>query len=140
MTTWTTIPDASLDPTKPARAIDAKALRDNPIAIAEGASGAPKINSIAAMDHGGSVGAVGTYALLQDLTTPRVSLTEGSTRAGSSLRYAGASVVSGSVNVRNAAPAGTWRLMGVTGYTYDGTTFGTDVNYTRQTSLWLRIS
>ena len=47
MTTWTAIPDASLDPGKPARSIDAKALRDNPIAIAEGATGAPKVRTAA---------------------------------------------------------------------------------------------
>lgn len=45
MADWTTIPDTSLDPDAPARSIDAKALRDNPIAIAEGASGAPRITS-----------------------------------------------------------------------------------------------
>lgn len=47
MTTWTTIPDASLDPNKPARSVDAKALRDNPIAIAEGAASAPKVRTAA---------------------------------------------------------------------------------------------
>ena len=47
MTTWTAIPDASLDPGKPARSIDAKALRDNPTAIAEGATGAPKVRTAA---------------------------------------------------------------------------------------------
>ena len=47
MTTWTAIPDTSLDPGKPARSIDAKALRDNPIAIAEGATGAPKVRTAA---------------------------------------------------------------------------------------------
>lgn len=45
MADWTTIPDTSLDPGAPARSIDAKALRDNPIAIAEGADGAPRIAS-----------------------------------------------------------------------------------------------
>lgn len=44
MADWTTIPDTSLDPDAPARSIDAKALRDNPVAIAEGAPGAPRIN------------------------------------------------------------------------------------------------
>ena len=44
MATWTTIPDANLEPDKPARSIDALALRDNPVAIAEGAAGAPKID------------------------------------------------------------------------------------------------
>jgi len=43
MANWTSIADATLEPGKPIRAIDARALRDNPIAIAQGASGAPKI-------------------------------------------------------------------------------------------------
>lgn len=43
MATWTNIPDSVLEVGKPARSIDAMALRDNPIAIAEGAPGAPKV-------------------------------------------------------------------------------------------------
>lgn len=43
MATWTNIPDSVLEPGKPARSVDALALRDNPIAIAEGAAGAPKV-------------------------------------------------------------------------------------------------
>lgn len=45
MTAWTTIPDANLQPKKPVRSIDGLAFRDNPIAIAEGASGAPRIEA-----------------------------------------------------------------------------------------------
>ena len=44
MATWTTIADARLEPDKPARSIDALALRDNPIAIAENAPNAPKVD------------------------------------------------------------------------------------------------
>jgi hypothetical protein len=47
MATWTTVPDSSLEPGKPIRSIDALALRDNPVAIAEGAAGAPRILSFA---------------------------------------------------------------------------------------------
>ena len=43
MATWTTLPDASLEPGKPIRSIDGLALRDNPVAITEGAVGAPRI-------------------------------------------------------------------------------------------------
>ena len=43
MADWTTIPDASLEPGKPIRSIDGLALRDNPVAIADGAAGAPRI-------------------------------------------------------------------------------------------------
>jgi len=44
MATWTSIADARLEPDKPARSIDALALRDNPIAIAENAANAPKVD------------------------------------------------------------------------------------------------
>ena len=43
MTSWTNIADNRLEPGKPARSIDAIALRDNPIAIAENAPNAPKV-------------------------------------------------------------------------------------------------
>src|SRR5690606_33543750 len=42
MATWTDIDDTRLEPGKPIRSVDGLALRDNPIAIAEGASGAPR--------------------------------------------------------------------------------------------------
>lgn len=48
MATWTTLPDASLEPGKPIRSIDGLALRDNPVAITEGAVGAPRIVGLAA--------------------------------------------------------------------------------------------
>lgn len=43
MATWTDIPNASLEPGAPARSVDAIALRDNITALAEGATGAPKV-------------------------------------------------------------------------------------------------
>jgi hypothetical protein len=43
MATWTNVANTSLEPGSPARSVDAFALRDNPIAIAEGAAGAPRI-------------------------------------------------------------------------------------------------
>ena len=43
MAEFTVIPDANVEPDKPARALDGLALRDNPIAIAEGAATAPRI-------------------------------------------------------------------------------------------------
>lgn len=44
MTTYTTIPDGDIDQDSPVTQPLMTALRDNPIAIAEGASGAPRIN------------------------------------------------------------------------------------------------
>lgn len=43
MTTFTTIPNSSLEPGKPIRSIDGLALRDNPLAIIEGDATAPRI-------------------------------------------------------------------------------------------------
>ncbi len=51
MATWTTIADTTLEPGKPVRSIDGIALRDNPIAIAEGAAGAPRIQTAAYADR-----------------------------------------------------------------------------------------
>ena len=103
MATWTEIPQDALNPDSPARAIDAQALRDNPIAIAEGAAGAPKITD-AALDvgnetetgtswvleriSGASAGALGTYAFawLDSQDTPPAF---GATVSGGSLRPAG---------------------------------------------------
>jgi len=42
MTTFTTIPNSSLEPGKPIRSIDGLALRDNPIAMFEGDAAAPR--------------------------------------------------------------------------------------------------
>jgi len=49
MTSWTTIADNRLEPGKPARSIDAIALRDNPVAIAENAPNAPKVEQYYAL-------------------------------------------------------------------------------------------
>jgi len=42
---WTTIPDTTFEPGAPAKGRDMRFLRDNPIAIAEGAPGAPRIQN-----------------------------------------------------------------------------------------------
>jgi len=50
MADWTTIPDSSIEPGKPIRSIDGLALRDNPVAIAEGAVGAPR-NQLTSLEN-----------------------------------------------------------------------------------------
>lgn len=50
MTTFTTIPNSSLEPGKPIRSIDGLALRDNPIAMFEGDATAPKLQTAAIQD------------------------------------------------------------------------------------------
>jgi len=108
------------------------ALRDNPIAIAEGAVGAPKIQA-AALDittaerdwvlariTEASVGSVGTYALLKSAGFADIS--PGGTTAGSGLRY---STAGGTIQAPFTAPSGTWRCMGfvdISGANPDDTT------------------
>lgn len=55
MTTFTTIPDTDINPDKPIKSETAYALRDNPLAIAEGDASAPPINP-AALFIGGKGG------------------------------------------------------------------------------------
>jgi hypothetical protein len=76
-----------------------------------------------------SLGDVGTYAWL--ITVPDATVSEGSTVAGSSLRYSGV-YTDGAGNSgwpSGAAPSGTWRAM--------GTTLG---GFGRTGTLFLRIS
>lgn len=133
MADWTTIADSVLEVDKPARAIDARALRDNPVAIAEGAVDAPRVDPINAMAHQGAVGAVGTYAFLSG-----GSKSAGQTLAGSSLIYGGAvqgytdTTSSGAEVTPSGVPSGAWRCMGVA-----GGTGGPDDSFA---TLWLRIS
>jgi len=111
------------------------ALRDNPIAIAEGTAGAPKIQAAAldvttaerdwvlARNSEAGVGEIGTYALLKSAGFSDIS--PGATTAGSGLRY---STAGGTIST---TPSGTWRCMGfvdISGGNPDDTT------------LFLRIS
>src|SRR5690625_5048636 len=58
MAQWTNIPTDRIEPGKPIRAIDGLALRDNPIAIAEGAAGAPVIGGFDQFTSSGTFTAV----------------------------------------------------------------------------------
>jgi len=128
MATWTNVANTSLEPGSPARSVDAFALRDNPIAIAEGAAGAPRIETnaltaneqmttanVLARTAGAGLGAVGTYVYAFTTLSFRVA---GSTVGASNLRYFGTGA--------GGPSAGTWRAMG-SGPTND-------------LALWLRIS
>lgn len=72
---WTTIPDANLAPDAKVRSADALALRDNPIAIANGDAGAPPVQ-VAALAGTGSFfsaevsapGSVGYHDVTLDAT------------------------------------------------------------------------
>lgn len=115
MTTWTTIPNTAVAAGGRPRGSVITALRDNPVAIAEGATGAPRVlfAAISAGIAGASVGSVGTYGFFR---APDVAT--GATVAGSSLGY-GAAInsinISGNGNLLSGAfgsPSGTWRCMG----------------------------
>mgnify|MGYP001767810195 CR=1 FL=1 len=151
MADWTTIPDSSIEPGKPIRSIDGLALRDNPIAAFEGASGAPRLADAAlgpaasattagrdwvlARTALADVGAVGTYAFLKTASAINADIAAGATRAGSELRYAGVTEDGGIGSPfigTSSSPAGTWRCMGFIDYRGQSGTLGT--------TLWLRIA
>jgi hypothetical protein len=152
---WTNIPNANLAAGAPIRSVDLLALRDNIPAVANGDSGAPKVQTNGINDSavttaklatnermnttnvlgstaGASVGAVGTYAYCAKVTSGSVSA--GSTISGSSLRYGGLGRDANEgafENQYSGTPAGTWRAMGYAISTNFSTYSGT---------VWLRIS
>lgn len=148
MADWTAIPDSSIEPGKPIRSIDGLALRDNPIAAFEGASGAPRLADAAlgpaasattagrdwvlARTALADVGAVGTYAFLRTAITAHVAA--GATRAGSALSYAGVNESDNTIPFvgSSGTPSGTWRCMGYLYYPGLSGSYGT--------TLWLRIA
>ena len=151
---WTNIPDDVLEPGKPIRSVDAIALRNNPIAIAQGLPGAPRIQTPAIQDAsvtaiklatgtperdwvlsrtaGADVGAVGTYAFLRP--TVIATYAAGSTLAGSSLRYQAAPSSGAATAMDGGTPGGTWRCMGHRQAADSG---GSSAE---ASTLWLRIS
>jgi len=134
---WTDIPDSALEPNKPIRAVDGLALRDNPIAIANGDPGAPRIKN-AAYESGSitadkfdvedveawiwfdrPAGGVGTMGLFL-YTGSEVSVEFGDTVAGSTLNPSGivyddvtSSLIGPSGLLTPVSIAGTWRCLGM---------------------------
>jgi len=124
MPAYTTISNALVAVGAKPFATTIQALRDNPLAIAEGDATAPRIQFAAMGTWFTAVGAVGSYAFMRINTL--TTLAPGATIAGSSLRYShadGAPAFAG-------APSGTWRCMGETVNSSGGTS----------TSLFVRIS
>jgi hypothetical protein len=166
MATWTDVSSTVLEPGDPIRSVDIIAIKENVIALSEGASGAPKILTAAINDAavtsgklatgtnerdwvlgrtaGASVGAVGTYAFLATTNTSNASADAfGATRAGSTLLPAG-NVSQGenfSGNSLNGSASGsvsgTWRCMG-----FSQAQQNNDSPSERRPAgtLWLRIS
>ena len=104
------------------------ALRDNPLAIAEGTAGAPRVLD-AALDATVTTsgtdwvlnrtavaiaGAVGTYAFMERAGN-NAGIDIGETISGSSIRYAGVDKTSSQpmdISSSSTVPSGTWRCMG----------------------------
>jgi hypothetical protein len=141
---WTSISNALVAVGALPFATTIQALRDNPIAIANGDAGAPRITDgalstsvtgagtswVGARSAGLAAGAVGTYAMLK--IAVESSTNEGGTRAGSELRYTdGTGILTG------GTPSGTWRAMGRASSTISG---GSDPEATVRPTTWLRIS
>jgi hypothetical protein len=137
---WTNIDNALVSVGALPFATTIQALRDNPIAIANGDSGAPQIQTAALVSNermttnnvngqiaGSSAGEVGSYAFLR-FRFGTSNPAENTTHAGSGLRYADSISLA-----MGGTPAGTWRLMGIT--IAQGT-----VNDPTSASLFLRIS
>ena len=131
MADWTTITETATDPDSPVTSGLIKALRDNPSAIAEGASGAPRIDRPAMGTWLYTAGGIGTMAFLAILLGPHASIPHGTTLAGSSLEYAGVTD-SGSLAMSGVNPSGTWRLMS---YLKNSSSVNIKV-----ASMWIRIS
>jgi hypothetical protein len=143
---YSALSDSQIDADSPLIADTFFKLRDNPIAIANGDVGAPRIQTAAIQDDAvtaaklaegtaerdwvlgrtaaASVDAVGTYAFAH--YSGAGSPSPGSTVSGSSLTFGTAY---GGL-IFSPILSGTWRLMG---------NFASPNNET-QTSLWLRIS
>jgi hypothetical protein len=144
MTSYTAIANGDIDQDSPVTQPLVTALRDNPIAIAEGASGAPRIEPIAFAANYYTAGAIGTYVWARR-TTGSTDVAFGDTLAGSSLSPTSAAYFiadSGATGVAvnvGSALSGTWRAMG----TYDHTASFNDGSGTATiggSTLWLRIS
>lgn len=164
MATWTDVSSTVLEPGDPIRSVDIIAIKENIIALSEGAVGAPKILTPAINDAAitsvklatgtnerdwvlartasASVGAVGTYAFLVAGTS--TTYAAGATLAGSSLKYAGVSGISTAGlyyrslrTYTSGIPSGTWRCMGRSVYTTEGYD---PVEVFFGATLWLRIS
>lgn len=137
MTTYTVITNGEIDQDSPVTQALMTAVRDNPIAITEGASGAPRIEFAALNTWYTTAGGIGTYVFAKRGTgTADVAL--GATLAGSSLVPTSAMVndVSGtpanSTLASGSALSGTWQCMG--NYDYE-----TPELY-RGGTLWVRIA
>lgn len=158
---WTNIDNALVSVGALPFATTIQALRDNPIAIANGDEGAPRVQAAAldtgtderdwvlARNAGATVGVVGSYIVAWNTTTTNIDAN--GTIAGPDLRYrptgSGAGRTFDSIGSDTttfptsgtSTLSGTWRTMqACSGRVTLGS--GEDVSYLWFPSLWLRIS
>ena len=141
--TYTPILNAEVDAESPVTDLLLTRLRDNPIAIAAGDVGAPRIQFAGLDAWFSTAGAIGSYMFAYG--TGDVAF--GSTVAGSTLRPTSAarSVTQGSATTatfnEGSTLAGTWRCMGTFDTGVTGPNEGSGNGPTLQgATLWLRIS
>ena len=149
MATYTAIPDSAVDPDSPLTSELVTALRDNPIAIAEGAAGAPSLAEGYA--NSAAAGGVGSYIFAVLDYTNDSERVAGDTVSGAQLTPVGirsetanpgatpAEFTTGEIiaEFNGASPpagtlSGTWRCMGYAFTDDDSVTV-------YATTLWLRI-
>jgi hypothetical protein len=140
MATWTNVSNTVLEPGDPIRSVDIIAIKENVIALSEGASGAPKIQSAAigfpyVTTLNGETGAI-TNTNLNAIgswvgSSKRVDQAVGTTVAGSTLTYAywnGSSWSQPSLGL-----SGTWRFVG-------GVRHASADSVNDCQSIWVRVS
>ena len=98
MADWTNIANTALQPGAPVRSIDGVALRDNPIAIAEGAAGAPRVQTNGIQD-----GAV-TNAKIANSAVDNVKIANSAVNQS---KIAGSSVGTGQLKTNTTSISGT---------------------------------
>lgn len=167
MAEYMPINPTEIEPEAPLTSSLAARWSNNPIAIAEGAPGAPRIQTPAIQDKAvtapklatgnqerdwvlarvaaAPLGAVGTYAslVIADAVAGLggvATSNEGDTRPGSDLRWSPTDLSgsSGQPPVSSASPSGTWRCMGRAVTAIIAGDM--DFRITRRPSLWLRIA
>lgn len=135
---WTDIPDSALEPNKPIRSVDGLALRDNPVAIANGEPGAPRIQNAAYAGgsitsdkfNGGNIeswiwfdrpaGGIGTMGMFLYMPPSVTAIEFGQSVAGSTLNPSGIVYDDSAGGVTTPSGmgfpvsiAGTWRCLGM---------------------------
>lgn len=111
MTDWTDIDDSQIEAGKPGRAVDGRALRDNPVAIAEGADGAPPVYQ-AAMFYTGTIAALSGTSVVGSFDITGVGKLMGHCFINTGL---GAASAQFSVSSDNGSSWGSWLDIASTG-------------------------